>query len=155
MPVRTARVPDAHSLAKLSDGHPLLERYGLRPAVLASSLALAIERGDHVWAEGEADSPRGFAWWTPTGAFARSPYLRLLVVAADATGSGVGARLMDAVERGAFAVATDLFALTNADNDGARRFYARRGYLEVGRLDDYVAPGLHEVVVRKRRPVQP
>jgi GNAT superfamily N-acetyltransferase len=152
MPVRPARAPDVPSLAALVDGHPLFERYGLRPAALAASLARALERGDRVWVDDDGGAPRGFAWWTPTGAFARSPYLRLLVVAADATGAGVGARLMDAVEAGAFAVADDLFALANVDNAGARRFYARRGYVEVGRIDDYVAPGLHEVVLRKRRP---
>jgi GNAT superfamily N-acetyltransferase len=152
MSTRPAHVPDAPTLAALVEGHPLFERYGLRPAGLAATLERAIERGDAVSVEDAGDGPRGFAWWTPTGAFARSPYLRLLVVAADATGAGVGARLMDAVEHGAFAVATDLFALANVDNAGARRFYARRGYAEVGRLDDYVAPGLHEVVLRKRRP---
>lgn len=61
-------------------------------------------------------------------------------------------RLLDAVELGALALATDLFALANAENEGARHFYARRGFVEVGRLDGYVAPGLHEVVLRKRRP---
>ncbi len=131
----------------------MFERYGLRPAALAASLARSIDRGDSVWIDDDAVAgPRGFAWWTPNGAFARSPYLRLLVVAADATGGGVGARLLAAVEQGAFAEATDLFALVNADNERARSFYARRGYVEVGRLDDYVAPGLHEVVLRKRRP---
>ena len=155
MPVRPARVPDAPSLAALADGHPLFARYALRPADLAAILTRAIEHGDHVWIDDEGDGPRGFAWWTPTGAFARSPYLRLLVVAADATGAGVGARLLDAVEEGAFTVASDLFALANVDNEGARRFYARRGYVEVGRLDDYVALDLHEVVLRKRKPLGP
>ncbi|MFN2321677.1 MAG: N-acetyltransferase family protein [Trueperaceae bacterium] len=152
MPVRPARVSDAHALAALVDGHPLFERYGVRSADLAASLARAIEHGERVCVDDDTAGPRGFAWWTPTGTFARSPYLRLLVVAANATGEGVGARLMDAVEQGAFAVANDLFALANADNEGARRFYTRRGYVEVGRLEDYVAPGLHEVVLRKRTP---
>ena len=155
MPVRPAQLSEIRPLAALVDRHPLFERYGLRPADLAASLARALARGEHVWVEEDADASggarRGFAWWTPTGAFARSPYLRLLVVAADATRAGVGARLLDAVEQGAFAGATDLFALANVDNDGARRFYARRGYVEVGQLDDYVAPGLHEVLLRKHR----
>lgn len=155
MPVRPARVPEAPSLAALVEGHPLFERYGLRPAALAPSLARAIEGGDHVWVDDEGGGLRGFAWWTPAGAFARSPYLRLLVVAASATGAGVGARLLDAVEQGAFAIATDLFALANVDNEGARRLYLRRGFVEVGRLDDFVGPGLHEVVLRKRRPSGP
>jgi GNAT superfamily N-acetyltransferase len=152
MPVRPAVESDVPALAALVAGHPLFERYGVLPANLATSLARALARGDHVWVDDVGFGARAFAWWTPTGAFARSPYLRLLVVAAEATGGGVGARLLDAVEAGAFAVARDLFALANVENDGARRFYARRGYDEVGRLDDYVAPGLHEVVLRKRRP---
>lgn len=152
MRIRSAGEGGAPGLAVLVEGHPLFERYGVRPPTLAASLARAIDRGEPVEVATEGPAARGFAWWTPTGAFARSPYLRLLVVAPDATGAGVGARLMDAVEAAAFAVATDLFALANVDNPGARRFYARRGYAEVGRLDDYVAPGLHEVVLRKRRP---
>ena len=155
MPIRSAKEDDAPSLAALVDGHPLFERYGLRPADLAVSLARATERGEHVWIDDEGGGPQGFAWWTPTGAFARSPYLRLLVVAADATGAGVGARLLDAVEQGAFAFANDLFALANDDNERARRFYARRGYAEVGRLDVFVGPGLHEFVLRRRRPSGP
>lgn len=155
MAIRTAAAGDAPSLAALVGGHPLFERYGLRPTDLATSLARAIERGEQVVRDDEGAGPLGFAWWTPAGAFARSPYLRLLVVAAEAAGAGVGARLLDAVEQGAFARATDLFALANVDNAGARRFYARRGYVEVGRLDDYVGPGLHEVVLRKRKPAAP
>jgi GNAT superfamily N-acetyltransferase len=153
MRIRSAGAGDVPALAALVEGHPLFERYGVRPHGLAASLARAIDQGEHLEVATEGAALHGFAWWTPTGAFARSPYLRLLVVAADATGAGVGARLLDVVEAAAFAVATDLFALANADNAGARRFYARRGYAEVGRLDDYVAPGLHEVVLRKRRPL--
>ena len=97
------------------------------------------------------DPALGFAWWTRTGAFARSPYLRLLVVGSAATGAGVGGRLLEAVEAAAFADAADLFTLVSTENAGARRLYARRGFEEVGRLADYVAPGLHEVVLRKRR----
>lgn len=152
MAVRRAVPDDAPALAALVAGHPLFERYGVHPHALAASLSRALERSEPIEVATDGAAMRGFAWWTPTGAFARSPYLRLLVVAADATGSGVGARLLDAVEAAAFAGAADLFALANADNDGARRFYARRGFAEVGRLDDYVAPGLHEVVLRKRRP---
>ena len=152
MRIRSAGEGDAPALAALVAGHPLFERYGVRPPTLAASLARAIDRGEHVAVATEGTATRGFAWWTPTGAFARSPYVRLLVVAADATGAGVGAQLMDAVERGAFEIASDLFALANADNEGAHRFYARRGYVEVGRIDDYIAPGLHEIVLRKRKP---
>jgi ribosomal protein S18 acetylase RimI-like enzyme len=87
----------------------------------------------------------------PRGAFGRSPYLRLLVVAPDAVGRGVGSALMEAFEAAAFAAAADAFLLVTYDNDAAQRFYLRRGYVEVGRLPDYVRPGITEVVLRKRR----
>jgi len=139
------------ALADLVRGHPLFERYGLRPAALARSLSDALTRHDAIVVAGAPGGVVGFAWWTCTGAFARSPYLRLLVVGRAVTGAGVGGQLLTAVETVAFIDATDLFTLVSADNGGARRFYERRGYTEVGRLDDYVAPGLHEVVLRKRR----
>ncbi len=146
---------DVAALAELVRGHPLFERYGLRPAALATSLEAAMARGEPVvtaWsADASGDHALGFAWWTPKGAFGRSPYLRLLVVDAAATGAGVGGRLLEAVETAAFAVAGDLFTLVSEENAGARRLYARHGYTEVGRLADYVAPDLHEVVLRKRR----
>lgn len=156
MRVRDAHAGDAPELAALVQHHPVFAAYGMRPSTLAAALIQAIGRGDRVvTAVAPSGGRLGLAWWLPRGAFGRSAYLRLLVVSAHATGGGVGAALMDAVEVEAFAGSDDLFALANVDNDGARRFYARRGYAEVGRLDDYVAPGLHEVLLRKRRPQAP
>lgn len=131
-------------------GHALFERYGLRPTALARGLGAGVARGEPV-VVAVAAAPIGFAWWTRTGAFARSPYLKLLVVGPSATGAGVGGRLLDAVETAAFAEAADLFTLVSTENAAARRFYERRGYEEAGRLEDYAAPGLHEFVLRKRR----
>lgn len=152
MRIRAADPRDLAALARLVDGHALFVRYGIERATLEHALAAGLVAGDVVLAAEEDGRPQGLAWWSPRGAFARSPYLRLLVVARDAVGRGTGAALMDDFEAAAFATAEDAFALVTIDNDAARRFYARRGYVEVGELPDYVREGITEVVLRKRRP---
>ena len=151
MEIRDADRGDLAALGRLAGGHALFARYGLDAAVLECSLAAALTGGQGLLLAADAGRPLGFAWWVPVGAFARSPYLRLLVVAPDATGHGIGGALLDAVEaRAASAAAADLFLLVTHDNEAALRFYARRGYSEVGRLPDYVVAGITEVVLRKR-----
>jgi ribosomal protein S18 acetylase RimI-like enzyme len=153
MRTRRAEAHEFGVLARLVGGHPLFERYGIEPESLERALCDGTRAGDAVLAA-EADGRLlGFAWWSPRGAFARSPYLRLVVVAHDAVGRGVGSALMDAFESTALASAADAFLLVAHDNDGALRLYRRRGYAEVGRLPDYVREGVTEVVLRKRRPV--
>ena len=148
---RPAEADEFHALARLIDGHPLFDRYGIEPASLERALSAGVEAGDAVLVAEANGRLRGFAWWSPRGAFARSPYLRLLVVAPAAVGRGVGSALMDAFEAAAFATAADVFLLVTHNNDAAQRFYLQRGYVEVGRLPDYVRPGITEVVLRKRR----
>ncbi len=141
---------DVGTLAALALGHPLFERYALTTKAMEGALAGALGAGDGLLTAEEGGRSVGFAWWVPRGAFARSPYLRLLVVAADATGRGVGAALLDAVQKRALPEGGDMFLLVTAENEAAQRFYARRGYRAVGRLDDYVRPGVAEIVMRKR-----
>jgi ribosomal protein S18 acetylase RimI-like enzyme len=152
MRTRPATAGELGALARLVGGHPLFARYGLEPEALERALGAGVEAGDAVLVAEAAGRAQGLAWWSPRGAFGRSPYLRLLVVAHGAVGRGVGSLLMDAFESAAFATAVDAFALVTHDNDAARRFYLRRGYAEVGRLPDYVREGITEIVLRKRRP---
>jgi ribosomal protein S18 acetylase RimI-like enzyme len=98
------------------------------------------------------DTVVGFLWFVRQGAFARSGYVRLLGVGADWYGRGVGTRLMDFAEKILFADDKDVFLLTFAPNQAARRFYRRRGYEHVGVLTEYSGPGVDELVFRKRRP---
>jgi ribosomal protein S18 acetylase RimI-like enzyme len=148
--IRDAGPDDVAALSRLAGGHPLFARYGVDDAVLERSLTAAVTGGDALLLAAQERRPLGFAWWVPLGAFARSPYLRLLVVAPAATGRGIGGALLDAVEGRAAPTAEDLFLLVTHDNVAAQRFYARRGYAEVGRLADYVVAGTTEIVLRKR-----
>lgn len=150
--LRAATPDDVPALASLIEDHPLFERYALTPSGLARGLRSGMTAGDTVIVARASDGPIGMAWSVATGAFGRMPYLQLLVVARDAVGSGVGGRLMDDFERTAFTHAQWAFLLVTVGNDAALRFYTRRGYEAVGRLDDHVRPGVDEWVLRKPRP---
>jgi ribosomal protein S18 acetylase RimI-like enzyme len=97
-------------------------------------------------------APRGFAWYLPSGTFAAGGYLRLIALAPGGERHGLGGALLDAVERDVAAHARHLFLLVSDWNDGARRFYARRGYAEVGRLPAFVLPDTDEIICCKRLP---
>ena len=152
---RPARRDEIAALARLVAGHPLFERYGLTPRRVKRAMAIGMAAGDAVTVLVGAGRVLGIAWCVPRGGFGRAAYLRLLVVAGDATGRGVGSALMDDFEAAAFAEADDALLLVTHDNAAALRFYRRRGYRRVGRLDDFVKPGLHELILRKRRPLEP
>lgn len=109
----------------------------------------AAERGDTLLALDVDGALAAFAWIDRHGAFGRGAYLRMIAVASGARSSGLGARLLAAFETVALAESPDAFLLVSASNDGARRFYARHGYREVGRLDDYPRAGNTELLYRK------
>lgn len=149
------RPDEVAEAAALVASEPNFARYGLGPESLARSFETGMARGEVLLALRERARVVGLAWLVPSGAFARSPYLRLIATARDTQGTGAGTTLLDAVEDTAWAFGDDLFLLVTATNDGARRFYARRGFLEIGTVHDYVVPGVAEVLMRKRRGAAP
>jgi ribosomal-protein-alanine N-acetyltransferase len=80
-----------------------------------------------------------------------SGYVQLLGVGASARGQGVGRALMALAERIAFARGPNLFLCVSDFNAGARRFYARLGFQEVGRLANFLVQGEDEWLLRKTR----
>lgn len=131
---------------------PLWQRYGLQQERAAAQLEQGLAVGDlllvaDVEPEGRA---RGFVWCLMRGAFGLSPYIRLIGVAPGRSGSGIGGRLLDEVERRVAGSNRDLFLLVSDFNVDARRFYERRGFQQIGELRDYVLPGVAEVLYRKR-----
>lgn len=64
---------------------------------------------------------------------------------------GVGAALMDAAEEWGRARGLTLVSLETAeDNHPAQAFYKKRGYLKLGRVEDYYANGAAAWVMGKR-----
>ncbi len=92
----------------------------------------------------------GFAWYVAGGGFGLSGYLKQLGVDAAVRGHGIGTALLDSTEQRALEDGQhDLFLLVSDFNVAAQRFYQGHGYAQVGILQDYVVPGIAELIYRK------
>ena len=111
----------------------ILQREGLEKWLAVSEEGLAV----------------GVALLSFTGALVG--YLQILCVAPEHRGTGVGGALLSFVEKQVFARNPNFFLCVSDFNDGARRFYLRHGFVEVGRLDDYLVAGHAELLLRKTR----
>lgn len=152
MKVRPARLDELSALAAAVAPQPLLTRYEISSTRLAQLLAEAIGRGEPVLVADEGGVARGFAWYLYAGTLGVGGYLRLIALAPGAEGQGAGAALLDAVEADVATRARHIFLLVSHWNEGARRFYARRGYAEVGRLPAFVRADTDEIICWKRLP---
>ena len=76
-------------------------------------------------------------------------YLELLGIAPSAIGQGLGGRSLPHVESLTFARANNMFACVSDFNDGARAFYRKQGYKEIGPMPNFLIPGYAEILLRK------
>jgi ribosomal protein S18 acetylase RimI-like enzyme len=81
--------------------------------------------------------------------FLLGDYLELLGVAAGARQQGTGSRLLAHVEALVFARTKNLFACVSDFNAGARAFYRKQGYQEIGPMPNFLVPGSAEILLRK------
>jgi ribosomal protein S18 acetylase RimI-like enzyme len=152
MIIRPARTDELPALAHAVAAQKLLSHYEITAPRLAQLLAEAIGRGEPVLVADDGGSARGFAWYLYAGTLGVGGYLRLIALAPGSEGHGAGAALLDAVEADVATRARHLFLLVSHWNEGARRFYARRGYAEVGRLPAFVRADTDEIICWKRLP---
>jgi ribosomal protein S18 acetylase RimI-like enzyme len=124
---------------------------GYRAPALARWLARAASR-DEVWvARARPRGPvQGIA--VVQGGFLLGAFVALLAVRPAAAGRGVGRALMARVATRTFARRRWLYVSFDRDNQAARRFYRRQGFVRVGVLPDLIKPGSVEVLLRKGRP---
>ena len=145
--LRPLELRDVPACARFIAEAPLWKRYGYGADRCAADLAKALEaKNDVLICLEVAAQPVGLAWVLPRGTFGRSPYLKLIAVAANERGNGLGARLLTAAEE---VGAGDLTLLVSDFNSEAQRFYQEHGYREVGALPDFVLPGVTERILRK------
>jgi GNAT superfamily N-acetyltransferase len=78
----------------------------------------------------------------------RGPYLELLAVLPGHQGRGIGAAVLRWLEAQA-EPARNLWVVVSAFNEGARRFYARHGFAEVGAVPGLVREGFDEILMRR------
>jgi [ribosomal protein S18]-alanine N-acetyltransferase len=91
----------------------------------------------------------GFALVNPRGV-SSSPYLAAIAVAPRWRSRGTGAALLEHCERQAALTSRHFFLCVSSFNTRAQAFYARHGYRQVGRFDDYVIDGASELLMYKR-----
>lgn len=148
--IRDARAGECAALADAVAEQPLLRRYEVEAVKLAIHLEAALARGDGVVVIEDRGRVAGFAWFLPEGTFAAGGYLKLIALAPGSEGRGLGGALLDEVERRVALASRALFLLVSHWNEGARRFYAERGYSEVGRLPAFVRVDTDEIICMKR-----
>jgi GNAT superfamily N-acetyltransferase len=126
----------------------LLQRYRTDYASALQAMRQAVAE-DVVLCAGEPLT--GMAWLClAPRILGGAAYLRLLLVADEAQGQGLGADLLQALETHARQTANHCYLLTTTDNAAARRFYERHGYRHVGDLPGLVWPDLDEALYHKR-----
>ncbi|HEY6105397.1 MAG TPA: GNAT family N-acetyltransferase, partial [Anaeromyxobacteraceae bacterium] len=98
MSIRPLQREDVPALGAALARLPLMQRYRRDATRLRADLTAALSRGDGLLVEEGEGGPRGLAWFLRSGTLGMGGYLRLIAVAPEATGSGVGARLLQAFE---------------------------------------------------------
>lgn len=146
MELRDAVEDDLSGIVEVISGQPLWTRYGYAPDRQRRDISGAMENGDVVVVAVEARRVLGIAWIQPEGAFGRSPYLHLIAARRGSERKGIGGRLLAAAEA---RVSGGVFLLVSEDNAPARTFYERHDYRAVGKLPEYVKPGIVEIVYWK------
>jgi ribosomal protein S18 acetylase RimI-like enzyme len=81
--------------------------------------------------------------------FLLGDYLELLGVAGWARHRGTGRQLLAFVEALVFARTKNLFACVSDFNRGARDFYRKQGYQEIGPMPNFLILGSAEILLRK------
>ena len=83
--------------------------------------------------------------------FLAGSYLEFLGIARSFQQAGIGIKILGWLERSAIeAGQRNIWVATSDFNEGAQRFYERFGFVETCRLDDLVAEGFSEILLRKK-----
>lgn len=159
--IRPLRATDIEPCARLIAADPLWKRYHITLArarhQLREVLAAPHRGGGRMGDTGEfavahsGGQVVGFVWFRLDGTFHHSGYIRWIGVAPRVQGHGVGAKLMAYAERKIFARGPNVFLMVSAFNTGARAFYKRLGYMEIGAVPSYAIRGITERLFRKTR----
>ena len=148
--IRPMTPADIPGCARWIAATPLWQRYHVTESSISKRLSQALEGGATIFVAERAGDVLGFLWLVERGAFDHNDYVRLIGVRPGERGHGIGRALMEFAEEQSRARGRDLFLLVSDFNTDAQRFYQRLGFHQVGLLEDYVIPGIGELIYRKR-----
>jgi RimJ/RimL family protein N-acetyltransferase len=125
---------------------------GFLPGAPVATVAAALKAHEEQMASGDAvagalrlpdGSLVGWAWWvrTPNPLFHHGRWLHRVMVDPARQGKGLGLVLMAGMHRLAREDGVELLQLGVRSGSGASRFYARCGYVEVGRIPGAIRVG--------------
>jgi ribosomal protein S18 acetylase RimI-like enzyme len=124
------------------------ERYFSSPGSAENAILEGIRQGNlYIALIGEACV--GFTYIIPKGAFHSFPYLHIIAIKEEYRAQGVGKALLDYTERIASEMADKLFLVVADYNPGAKRFYERNGYQQVGEISNLYRTGITEYIMAK------
>lgn len=156
MRIRDMTSEDILPCARIALDSPLKSVYNFTETRWSEQLSTALGDPHNILYVAEearetGQSIGGFAWVHPRGAFLVAPYLRFIAVGSHAQGQGVGGLLLEEFEKRTFPVQRDYFLLVSDFNTSAQRFYEHHGYRIVGKLENFVIPGVAEIIMSKKR----
>ena len=97
----------------------------------------------------DADRILGFSVLNLKGDFVG--YIKILCVAAESRGSGIGSALIHHAEERIYREQPNVFIMCSSFNPRACALYKRLGFELIGELKDYVLRGHAEILLRKTR----
>ncbi len=91
----------------------------------------------------------GFAYFILEGAFHAFPYLHLITINEEYRGMGIGKKLIEFIEAKLFETRDKIFLLVGDYNPGAKIFYEKLGYKQVGTIPSLYRKGIDEYLMMK------
>ncbi len=150
MTTRPLVLSDIPQLSDWLGATELWQHYQFQPEATQAMLERALKKSDLMLVTEHKKVGSGLIWCQPGAAFGRSGYVRLLAVQPKYQRQGLGSKLLLEAEDFIGRVSNDMFLLVSDFNTAAQGFYERRGYQQIGQIEDYVKEGVTELIYRKR-----
>lgn len=91
----------------------------------------------------------GFAYFIAEGAFHAYHYVHLITINEEYRGKGIGKKLLEFIENILFETRDKIFLLVGDYNPGAKIFYEKLGYKQVGTIPSLYRKGIDEYLMMK------
>ena len=113
----------------------------------SQALQTVRESGNQLALARHKGKPMGFILWTTVGML--NGYIRTVAVAPQHQGKGVGQQLIGHAEQAILSQSPNVFLCVSSFNPRAQSLYERLGYVQIGRLENFLIPGHDEYLLRK------